>query len=86
MIPTQLADSIYRHASELLRREADGTPFRLIGVGANTLVPAEMADPLDLADLVAGRRATAERAVDDLRSRFGRDAVIKGRGLKQQPK
>ncbi len=80
--PTQLADALYRNASELLRRECDGTAFRLIGVGASGLVAAEAADPIDLADPEDGRRALTERAVDDVRARFGGDAIAKGRGLR----
>ena len=56
-------------------READGTRFRLLGVGLSALAPADQADP---ADLVDGRVAEAEHAVDRLRARFGDDAVIKG--------
>ncbi len=79
--PTQLADRLYRNASALLEREADGTAFRLIGVGASGLASAESADPIDLADPNGVKRASAERALDDLRSRFGREAVVKGKGF-----
>ena len=65
----------------LLRRECDGTAFRLIGVGASGLVAGNAADPVDLADPEAGRRAVTERAVDDVRARFGGAAIVKGRGL-----
>jgi DNA polymerase IV len=46
--PTQQADRIYRAALPLLRAEADGTPFRLIGIGADRLAAAALADPPDL--------------------------------------
>ncbi|MDP6705069.1 MAG: DNA polymerase IV [Alphaproteobacteria bacterium] len=82
--PTQLADILHRNAAALLRRETDGTAFRLIGVGASALVPAETADPLDLADPEAGRRAQTERALDDVRARFGGNAITKGRGLRDR--
>ena len=80
--PTQLAEVLYRTARDLLAIEADGTAFRLIGIGAEALVGADRADPGDLADPDAGRRAAAERAVDRLRARFGDTAVAKGRGFK----
>jgi DNA polymerase-4 len=73
--PTQLAGRIFAAARDLLKREADGTRFRLLGVGASALVAADQADP---ADLVDGRAAQAEHAVDRVRARFGDDAVIRG--------
>jgi DNA polymerase IV len=73
--PTQLAGRIFAAARELLRREADGTRFRLLGVGLSALAAAAQGDP---ADLVDGRAAEAEHAVDRLRARFGDDAVIRG--------
>jgi len=79
--PTQLADILFRTAGDLLAHEADGRRFRLLGVGADGLVPADLADPPDLADPDAGRRAAAERAVDRLRARFGGGAIGKGRGF-----
>lgn len=82
---TQLADRIYRTATDLLRREADGTAFRLLGVGLSQLSTAEPAEPIDLADPGAGRRAAAERTLDSLRDRFGPEAVGKGRGLSKPP-
>jgi DNA polymerase-4 len=73
--PTQLAGRIFAAARGLLEREADGTRFRLIGVGLSALVAADAADP---ADLVDGRAAEAEHAVDRVRARFGDDAVVRG--------
>ena len=73
--PTQLAGRIFAAARDLLKREADGTRFRLIGVGSSALVTSDQADP---ADLVDGRAAIAEHAVDRVRARFGDDAVIRG--------
>ena len=46
--PTQRADVLLRYALPLIAREADGTFFRLIGIGAEGLVPASEADPPDL--------------------------------------
>jgi DNA polymerase-4 len=80
--PTQLADRIFRIAREALRREADGTAYRLLGVGISNLESAHQADPLDLVDRSAGKRAAAERAMDQVRSKFGGEAVGKGRGFR----
>ncbi|MDR3437043.1 DNA polymerase IV [Telmatospirillum sp.] len=49
---TQQAGVLFDHALPLLRREADGRAFRLIGIGVDHLVPAEQADPPDLFGLV----------------------------------
>ena len=65
-------------------KEADGTAFRLLGIGISHLSEAEFADPPDMLDPEATRRANAERAMDRVRARFGTDAIIKGRGLKPE--
>jgi DNA polymerase IV len=78
--PTQLAQRIFTAARGLLQREADGTRFRLLGVGVSALDAAERADP---ADLVDGRSALAEHAVDRVRARFGDNAVIRGLALER---
>jgi DNA polymerase-4 len=77
--PTQLAETIWRAGERLLEREADGTAFRLIGIGVSGFSPAEACDPLDLADPDSFRRAAIERAIDAVRARFGPDALAKGR-------
>jgi DNA polymerase IV len=46
--PTQRAEVLYRTGLNLLREAADGTVFRLIGIGGERLVDAERADPPDL--------------------------------------
>jgi DNA polymerase IV len=79
--PTQLANRIFTAGKELLRREADGTRFRLLGIGLSALVSADQADP---ADLIDGRTAEAEHAVDQLRARFGDDAVVRGLAFEQR--
>jgi DNA polymerase-4 len=46
--PTQRAEILYRAALPLLRAEADGTAYRLIGIGADRLAESARADPPDL--------------------------------------
>ncbi|MBV9523667.1 MAG: DNA polymerase IV, partial [Alphaproteobacteria bacterium] len=46
--PTQRADILFGTARALLEREIDGTRFRLVGLGAEGLMPARFADPPDL--------------------------------------
>lgn len=51
--PTRRLEVIRRNGADLLRREADGRAFRLIGIGVSDLRPEAEADPPDLfADLV----------------------------------
>jgi DNA polymerase-4 len=77
--PTQLADRIFRIGQELMARELDGkTRFRLIGIGVNGLCNDDRADPDDLIDPLAARRAKAERAMDKVRDRFGSHSVDTG--------
>ena len=46
--PTQRADLIFENVAALIDREADGQPYRLIGVGIGDLGEASAADPTDL--------------------------------------
>lgn len=46
--PTQRAAALYAAAAPLLRAAADGTSFRLIGIGADRLAEPRQADPPDL--------------------------------------
>ncbi len=81
--PTQLADRIYRTARPLLDQAINEGPFRLIGVGISNLTPAGDADQNgDLLDPDAERRGRAERATDEIRKKFGSDAIVKGRSLR----
>jgi DNA polymerase-4 len=73
--PTQLAGRIFGVGRDLLATQADGTMFRLIGIGMSSLGPA---DGAELADLVDRRTAEAEQAMDRLREKFGERAVIRG--------
>ncbi len=81
--PTQLADTIYRTARDLFNQVSDPAAYRLIGVGLSELVPEQGADRSgDLLDPDAARRTQAERATDEIRRRFGADAIQKGRALR----
>jgi DNA polymerase-4 len=73
--PTQLAARIFDTGRELLKRETDGTSYRLVGIGVSALVPANEADPANLMDR---RTVDAEHAVDRLRAKFGDAAVVRG--------
>jgi DNA polymerase-4 len=73
--PTQLAAKIFAVSREMLTKEIDGTSFRLMGTGVSALRPGSQADDSDMLDR---RAAHAERAMDNLRKKFGQAAVIRG--------
>lgn len=80
-VPTQTARTLFAVGRELLAKEADGKPYRLIGIGLAELVEADAVEH----DLFAGdeRRALAsEKMADSLRARFGSAAVTSGRALR----
>jgi DNA polymerase IV len=76
--PTQLAASIFATGRDLLAREADGTPYRLIGIGVSALAAA---DQVEASDLLDRRTEQAERAIDRLRAKFGDEAIVRGLSL-----
>jgi DNA polymerase-4 len=73
--PTQLAAKIFAISREMLAKEIDGTAFRLMGAGVSALRLGSEAHDTDMLDR---RSADAERAIDDLRKKFGEAAVIRG--------
>jgi DNA polymerase-4 len=79
---TQLADEIFTTGRALLAHEADGTRFRLIGIGVSSLIPAAEAQGGDLVERRSERTEAREQAVDRLRQRFGHGVVIRGLALK----
>ncbi|PTM57014.1 DNA polymerase IV [Phreatobacter oligotrophus] len=76
--PTVLAARLFETGREMLAREADGTAYRLIGIGLSDLTTLDKADPADLVDTSIARNVKVEGAVDALRAKFGRGAVVKG--------
>jgi DNA polymerase IV len=79
--PTQLAHNIFSAAQPLLKREATGTPFRLIGVGISNLSAASPESEISTLDARFTHLTKAELAIDKLRKKFGKHAVEKGLGF-----
>ncbi|MEP3892345.1 MAG: DNA polymerase IV [Hellea sp.] len=83
--PVQLADVIFRTCVPMLEKEVSkfsgGRKFRLIGAGISGLT-APVGDSGDLLDPSAAKRGIAERATDKAREKFGKNAVMTGRGFK----
>jgi DNA polymerase-4 len=76
--PTVLAARLFDTGREMLGKETDGTAYRLIGIGLSELTTLDKADPADLVDTSIARNVKVEGAVDALRAKFGRGAVVKG--------
>ena len=81
-VPTQTSRALFAVARELLAAEARGGAYRLIGAGLSDFVDA--ADGLDLFAEDERRDRRGEKALDALRERFGRDAVMTGRALRSK--
>lgn len=84
--PTQFADTLYHAALPLLTKQANGTPYRLIGIGFSDLVAHDRTDDgapaRELFATPQNKATAAEMAIDKVRARFGADAVKLGRGIK----
>jgi DNA polymerase-4 len=83
--PTRLADRIFEAGRQLIEAELDGTRFRLIGIGCHDFSAAALADPADLVDPLAEKRAKAEAALDRLRDKFGNAAIETGYTFRAKP-
>lgn len=78
--PTDVAHELVRVARELLRDVELGDGLRLLGLAAQQLVP--IADvqrrlPFDATSADDARHASLERTVDEVRARYGDDAVTR---------
>ncbi|UCC76626.1 MAG: DNA polymerase IV, partial [Anaerolineales bacterium] len=79
--PTDLSDVIHSHAVRLLRKEwKKGMQVRLIGVGVTGLVEARQ---LSLFDTPTERLGRLSRVVDEIRSKYGKDAIRRASLLKR---
>jgi len=77
--PTQIAEVLYKASLPLLRKEADGTKFRLIGIGVTKFDDERLADQGNLLDGSAKDLAKVEAAMDKVREKFGSPSIRKGR-------
>src|SRR5690606_19159576 len=82
--PTRYAETIYRAALPLLEAELGHRRYRLIGVGLTELSNHDAA-PRDLFEPETAVAERVERAIDQVRAKFGRDSIGRGRGLRPGP-
>lgn len=82
--PTNRAEDLYHSAEPMLLAELERGPFRLIGVGLTALSALQPGReiPAQLFDDGRERRARAEDATDQIRRRFGSEAIMRGRALR----
>lgn len=79
---TNRADQIYQTAYDLLKVELKKAPFRLIGVGISQIQNAQNPTGNKLIDPESVDRIAAEAVSDELREKFGKEIIIKGRSLR----
>lgn len=78
---TQLAHRMFDSAKPLLRKEATGAKFRLIGIALSHLEVMSEGETATL-DPRLEANTKAEKAIDLIRQKFGKDAVDRGLSLK----
>lgn len=81
--PVQSSQVIYKEASNLLEAYGVKEKIRLIGVGATGLIPGS--EPVQLSIFGAdnkkdGKWEKVDRAVDDIKKKFGKDVLVKTTG------
>jgi len=80
--PTHLADILFRSTYPLMKASIVNGPFRLVGAGLSGLCFASQAErEPELLDNGALKRIKVERVTDEIREKYGDEAVIKGRSL-----
>jgi DNA polymerase-4 len=84
LAPTQLPGRLFAPAVKLLKGELDGTRYRLLGLAAGDLCPADLADRGDLVDTDVARDRAEDKAIDQIRSKFGAAAIVKGIALEKR--
>ncbi len=83
---TQLAPRLFDAARPLLDAQPDWTAYRLLGIAATDLTPAERADQDDLVGSDGDREKFRESAIASLRDRFGPAAVQRGLAFRAGPR
>ena len=78
---TALAHRMFDAVKPLLRKEATGTEFRLIGIALSHLEEMSEGDEATL-DPRLEANSKAEKAIDLIREKFGKEAVDRGLSLK----
>ena len=76
---TQMAEILYEQGSQLLKPECNGLEYRLIGIGVSQFTDEQFSDLPDLIDTKKDTKIKAEKAMDKIRGKYGKDIINKGR-------
>lgn len=82
--PTNVSERLYQIACQLFLDLWSGEPIRLLGVRSAKLLPEDTPVQLSIFDLEAPKsekHRKLDKALDDIKQRFGSDAVIRGSRL-----
>ncbi len=79
--PTKFAEVLYQTSKTLLKSEANGTSYRLIGIGVSAFVDPKLADQPDLLGNSNEHIAKIEDTLDIVRKKFGAKSIKKGRNF-----
>ncbi len=80
-VPTASVNLLYENACALFDELWDSSPIRLLGVRTSKLVPEDEPIQLSLFDYAAPRsekQQKLESALDDIRTKYGKDAIKRG--------
>jgi len=83
-MPSQTAKTVFATAREMLKAEAGGGAYRLIGVAMSDFVDGADGSS-DFFAAAEGRALDGEKAMDALRARFGAGVVVSARSLTPRP-
>ncbi|MDE5679449.1 MAG: DNA polymerase IV, partial [Lachnospiraceae bacterium] len=89
--PSASTDAIYQVALSLFDALWDDAPIRLLGIRTSKLVSADEPVQLSLFDLASAvpeneKRKKLDAALDSIRSKYGREAVVRGSFLRPPDK
>ena len=75
---TRASQTIFETAAQLLEEADPKTGIRLVGVGVSQFTKGDE-QPVLFRDEEAERRDNLDRAMDEVRERFGNKAIFRGR-------
>lgn len=80
--PDNHAETLFREGQKLLSPLCDGTAYRLIGIGGSQFKKGDDRQDMLFEAQLDEKALKAEDALDQIRAKFGKTMIGKGRGLK----
>ena len=80
--PSQSTDTIYSYACRLFDEFWDGTPIRLLGIRTSKLSGQDTVQMNLFEPETSQKLRKLDKALDDIRRKYGKDAVVRGSFLK----